>query len=168
MASTILGEALLTAQFLVEVTVLAVLQHHVDVLRVVEVSMQADNVWVIQSPLNFKLAFHLAEEVKLLKHVLEDNLQCTCYASGPLNSLKDLAEFSTAYGLYAREVMDGPAVPPLLNGCARSLIVQILLLLRLLIRTASCNFSHFFYSLKFSLIIKYKQLNLLTAFIHKL
>ena len=49
---TFLIKAFLSAQLLVKVTVLAVVQDHVDVLSVVKVTMKLDDVGMIQSPLN--------------------------------------------------------------------------------------------------------------------
>ena len=111
--------------------------------------MQTDNVWMIQSPLNFKLAFHLAEEIKLLEHVLENDFEGAWDAGRPLNGLEDLAELATADRLDAREVVHGPAVFPLsllgrLGRAPRSLLLKGV---GLLIRTASCGFCHILYSL---------------------
>ena len=150
MPGAVFAETLLTPQLLVQVAVFAVLEHHVDVLRVVEVPVQADNIRVIQSPLNFELAFHLAEEIKLLEHVLENDFESAWDAGRPLNGLEDLAELATADRLDAREVVHSPTFFPLWCllgrlGCTpRSLLLQIL---SLLIRTASCNFCHILYSL---------------------
>ena len=68
---TILREALLTPKFLVEVSMFTVVENNVDVLGVVEVSMELDNVRVLESPLNLQFSLHLAKKVKLLQHVLE-------------------------------------------------------------------------------------------------
>lgn len=56
---------------------LAVLEHHVNVLRIVEVPVKAYNIRMVKSPLNFKLTFHLAEEIKLFEHILENHLEST-------------------------------------------------------------------------------------------
>ena len=145
----VLAEALLAPQLLVQVAVFAVFEHHVDVLGVVEVPVQTDNIRMVQSPLNFKLAFHLAEEIKLLEHVLENDFESAWDASRPLNGLEDLAELATADRLDAREVVHGPTVFPLcllgrLGRAPRSLLLKIV---GLLIRTASCDFCHILYSL---------------------
>ena len=141
---TILCEALLSAKFLIEVAMLAHLKHHVDVLCIVEVAMKTHNIWMVKSPLNFKLAFHLTEEVELLKHGLENDLEGTGDTSRSLNGLEHLTKFATAYGRDAREVLDRPAVLPLLHLRSRSQLLS----LYCVIRTASCDFYHIFYSLK--------------------
>ena len=145
----VLAKTLLTPQLLIEVAMLAVFKHYVDVLSIIEVPMQTDNVWMIQSPLNFKLAFHLAEEIKLLEHVLENDFEGAWDAGRPLNGLEDLAELATADRLDAREVVHGPTVFPLcllgrLGRAPRSLLLKVV---GLLIRTASCGFCHILYSL---------------------
>ena len=115
MAGTVLGEALLTAQLLIEVAMLAVLEHDVDVLRIVKVAVQADNIRVVKSPLDLKLTFHLAKEVKLLQHALEDDFQSAGHVSGSLDSLEYFAKLATADGLDAREVVHRPAFLFLFN-----------------------------------------------------
>lgn len=55
---------------------LAVFEYYIDVFGVIEVAMQAYNIWMVQSPLNFKLAFHLAKEIKFFEHVLENDFEC--------------------------------------------------------------------------------------------
>ena len=99
---------------------------------------------MVKSPLNFKLTFHLTEEVELFKHVLKDDLEGAWYASRSLNRLEHFTELATSDGLYAREIMNRPAVFPLLHICSHSLLLS----LYCVIRTASCDFSHIFYSLK--------------------
>ena len=74
-ASSILREAFLLSQLLVEVTVLAVLQHHVYVLGIIEIAVKLNDIRVVESPLNFELSLHLAEEVELFEHMLEDNFK---------------------------------------------------------------------------------------------
>ena len=81
MPCAILREALFSAQLLVKIAMLAVLQHHVNVLCVVEVAVKAYNIRMVQSPLNFKLSFHLAEEIKLLEHILENDLESAWHTS---------------------------------------------------------------------------------------
>ena len=66
MAAAVLREALLAAQLLVQVAMLAVIEHNINILGVIEVPMQTDNVRVVQSPLNFEFTLHLRKEVKLL------------------------------------------------------------------------------------------------------
>jgi len=63
--------------------------------------MQADNIRMVESPLDFELTFHLAKEIKLLKHILENNFKSTRHTSRPLNCFKDLTEFATTDGLDA-------------------------------------------------------------------
>lgn len=43
----VLGEEFLSAQLLVEISVLAVLKHNVDTLCVVKVAIQSHDVWVV-------------------------------------------------------------------------------------------------------------------------
>ena len=81
MSCAILREALFSAQLLVKIAMLTVLEHHVNVLRIVEVAVKAYNIRMVQSPLNFKLAFHLAEEIKLLEHILENDLEGAWHTS---------------------------------------------------------------------------------------
>lgn len=59
MAGSIFREAFLTSELLVEVSVLTVLEHNVDVLGVVEVSVKLNDIRVVKSPLNFQLSLHL-------------------------------------------------------------------------------------------------------------
>ena len=72
--------------------------------------MELHNIRVVQSPLNFELALHLAEKVELLEHVLEDDFESNWDASATLCGLKDLAELATAHGLDASEVVHSPTV----------------------------------------------------------
>ena len=88
---------------------LTVLQHHVYVFCVVEVAMQLDDVWVVESPLYFELSFHLTEEIKLFKHVLEDHFQCYGNTCVSLYGLKNFSKLSAADGLDACEVVYFPA-----------------------------------------------------------
>ena len=46
-------EALLPAQSLVQVAILGILQHDIDIVHVIEVPVQLDYVGMVQSPLNF-------------------------------------------------------------------------------------------------------------------
>ena len=75
---------------------LAVLKHHINVLCVVEVSVQLHDVWVVESPLDFEFTLHLGEEVELFEHVFEDDFESARYASITLHSFEYFAEFSTA------------------------------------------------------------------------
>jgi len=63
---------------------------------------------VVQAPLNLELTFHLAEEVKLLKHVLVNDFECDGDARAAFNCAEDFAKFATANALYAAEVAGGP------------------------------------------------------------
>ena len=54
-----------------------VVKDHVDILCIVEITVKCDNIWVVESPLNFELALHLTKEIKFLQHVLEDYLKST-------------------------------------------------------------------------------------------
>ena len=103
---------------------LTVPQHHIDVLRVVEVAMQLDYIWMVESPLNFELTLHLAEEIKLLQDVLEYDFECTLYATSLLNCFEDLAEFTTANGLDPREIIHCPS---LLFCCTAAVVVIIVI-----------------------------------------
>ena len=87
---------------------LAVVQDNVDVLLIVEVAMQFDDIWMVESPLNFELSFHLAKEVKLLEHVLEDHLQRTRHTRASFRSLEYFAKLATADSLNPSEVIDSP------------------------------------------------------------
>ena len=60
-------EILLSPQSLKKIATWTVLQHCVDILLVVEVAVEAHYVWMIKSPLNFELFFHLTEKVKFFK-----------------------------------------------------------------------------------------------------
>lgn len=104
--------------------------------------MEAYNIWMVQSPLNFKLTFHLAKEIKFLQHVLENDFESAWDSSCSLDRLEDLTEFSTANGLNPAKIMHRPAFFSLFGClCTRGLFFQIVGTL-LLIRTASCNFCH--------------------------
>lgn len=70
----VFAETFLTSQFLVQISVSAILEHHIDVLGVVKIPVEAYNVRVVQSPLNFEFSLHLTEKVKLFEHVLKDDL----------------------------------------------------------------------------------------------
>jgi len=58
-AGSIFREAFLAPELLVEVSVLTVLEHNVDVLGIVEVSVKLNDIRVVKSPLNFQLSLHL-------------------------------------------------------------------------------------------------------------
>ena len=110
MLGAVLREALLLAKLLEEVAVLAVVQHDVDVVRVVEVAVQFDDVWVVESPLNLKLSLHLAKKVELLQDVLEDDLERDWHPAELLHGLEDFTKLPAADGLDPHEVMYGPCL----------------------------------------------------------
>ncbi len=72
--SLFLCEELLLPEFLVQVAILSILQHHVDALLIVEVPEEADDVRMSKAPLDLQLFLHLCKEVKLLQQVLLDHL----------------------------------------------------------------------------------------------
>ena len=108
---------------------LAVLQHYINVFRVVKVAVQLDYVWVVESPLYFKLSFHLTEEIKLLEHMLEDHFQGDGNTRTSLNGLKNFAKLPTANRLDACEIVYFPAFSLL-----RRAIILVLL---------GCDLCHF-------------------------
>jgi len=57
--SSVFREAFLASELLIKVSVLTVLEHNVDVLGIVEVSVKLNDIWVVKSPLNFQLSLHL-------------------------------------------------------------------------------------------------------------
>ena len=67
-------------EFLVQVAVMRVLQHHVNALVVIEVSVESDYVRVTESPLNLKFFLHLREEVEVLQLLLVYHLECNLLA----------------------------------------------------------------------------------------
>ena len=70
--------------------------------------MKFHYVRMVESPLNFELSLHLAEEVKLFEHVLKDYFKGARLSRDPLNCLEDLAEFAAANRLDACEVVNCP------------------------------------------------------------
>ena len=64
MSCTVFREALLSAQLLIKIAMFTVFEDDIDVFSVVEVAMKTHNVWMVKSPLDFKLSFHLAEEIE--------------------------------------------------------------------------------------------------------
>ena len=108
--SFVFGEELLPSQLLVEVTILAVLEDHVDVGLVIEVSVKFHNIGVVEPPLNFEFSLHLREEVELFQHVLEYDLESDRELRILLDCLEDFAEFAASDCLDAVEVIDGPTL----------------------------------------------------------
>lgn len=68
-------EEFLSSQLLVEISILAVFEYHVDVGLVIEVSVQLHNVGVVKPPLDFEFPLHLREKVELYQHRLEYDLE---------------------------------------------------------------------------------------------
>lgn len=108
-------EELLPPELLVQVPVLAELQHHVDTLFVVEVAVKPDKIRMVKSPLDLELPLHLGEEIKLLEHMLENDLQSHRHIRPPLGRRKDLPELATPDSLDASKVFDSPRLLGLLG-----------------------------------------------------
>ncbi len=64
-AGALFREALLPSELLVKIAMFAVLEYYIDILGVVKIPMQFNNIWMVKSPLNLKLSFHLGKEVEL-------------------------------------------------------------------------------------------------------
>lgn len=53
------AKKLFAAQLLVKISVLAVFENNIDALRIVEIPVKPDDVWVVESPLDLQLPLHL-------------------------------------------------------------------------------------------------------------
>ena len=69
----ILWEVLDSAQALKEVSVLAVFEHRVDAAFVIEISIQTDNIGLVEPPLYLKFFLELGEKIKFFQRSLADN-----------------------------------------------------------------------------------------------
>ena len=114
MASTVLRETLLSSQLLVQIYVLTILQHHIDVLGIVEIAMQLHDIGMIQSPLNLEFSLHLGEKVEFFEHLFIDDFEGNRNASGSLHSLENFAKLAASNGLNPCKIMLIPALPLLL------------------------------------------------------
>ena len=74
-AGLILRKASFLFQSLVQVSVLRILKNDVDILLIVEVTKEADDMWMAQTPLDLELFLHLGEKVELFQQVLLHELE---------------------------------------------------------------------------------------------
>ena len=149
--SSVFREAFLASELLIKVSVLTVLEHNVDVLGIVEVSVKLNDIWVVKSPLNFQLSLHLWEKVKLLKHLLEDNFECTWDTCRALHCLEHFAELAATDCLDSCEVMLAPALTFLVRG-----LILMISTGNIMIVGYACRLCHFVlnYSLRDQIILE--------------
>ena len=106
----IFAKELFSPQFLVEVSILTIFKHYVDVGLVIKVSIEFDNVRMVKPPLYFEFPLHLREKVKLFQHSFEYDLKCDWKVRILFSSLEDLSKFATANRLDAIEIVDSPTL----------------------------------------------------------
>ena len=104
----VFAETFFSTQFLVQISVSAILEHHIDVLGVVKVAIEAYDVRVVKTPLNFEFSLHLAEKVELFEHMFENDFQGNWDSRRSLHCLENLTKFATTDGLDSAEIVDVP------------------------------------------------------------
>jgi len=109
--SLIFVKSLLSFKSLKKVAILAVLQYYVNAWFVVEVAVQTDYVWVLESVLNFQFLFQLGEKVKFLESSLDNYFQSNLSLRVFLYGFENFAKFTVAYRLNAAKVICSPLSP---------------------------------------------------------
>jgi hypothetical protein len=105
-----LVKILFSPKTLEQISSLTVLKHSVNILFVIEVTVESNYVWVLQPPLNLEFLFHLSEEVKLFQSSFHNNFQCDSLLTMLFDGSENLTELSGANRLDTCEVIHCPSL----------------------------------------------------------